>query len=139
MYPELLKRSAKISYQRSKFVLSHEVLGHYELTESILKENFEFYKKSSDFNETDAVICSFTSSLCEAFIPLNKTIIFNPAHRYNIRRCTPKAWIQLNENYYKLKKRSKLVVSSNSRYDGEYQAHYTGLRGHRIYAYGTIY
>jgi hypothetical protein len=137
MYPEILKRSAKISYERSQFVLSHDKLDHYELTESILKENFEFYKSSKDFNEADAVICSFTSSLCEAFIPLNKTIIFNPAHRYNIGRCTRKAWTQLNENYYKLKEKSKLVVSSNSRYDGEYQAHFTGLRGNRIYAYGT--
>ncbi len=111
-------------------------MSHYDLNHQILKENYEFYKNSSDFKDVDMVTCAFSVSMCEAFIPLNKTIIFNPAHRYNIGRCTQKSWLKLNENYYKLKERNKLVVSSMSRYDGEYQAHFTGLRGNRIYAYG---
>ena len=129
----------KITSQISEFVQNYTVLGHYDLNHDILRENFEFYKNSSDFKEVDMILCAFTASMCEAFIPLNKTIIFNPANRYNIGRCTDNSWLRLNENYYKLKKRNKLIVSSMSRYDGEYQAHFTGLRGYRIYAYGKLF
>lgn len=45
------------------------------------RENFEFYQNLTEFEQVDAVICSFTVSLCEAFMAFNKTIIFNPAHR----------------------------------------------------------
>jgi len=31
------------------------------------------------------------------------------------------------------------VVSAMSRYDEEYQAHFTGLRGYKLYAHGTFY
>jgi len=104
-----------------------------------VKENYEFHKNLSEFKDVDMITCAFTSSMCEGFIPLNKTIIVNPAHRYNIGRCTEKSWLKLNDNYFNLKRRSKLVVSSMSRYDAEYQAHFTGLRGYRIYAYGGFY
>jgi hypothetical protein len=35
--------------------------------------------------------------------------------------------------------KSKLIVSALSRYDEEYQAHFTGLRGYKLYAHGTFY
>ena len=65
------------------------------MNETSIKINYEFYKNCQDFKDVDFVICSFPSSLCEAFIPLNKTIIFNPAHRYNLARCRPEKWEQL--------------------------------------------
>jgi hypothetical protein len=77
--------------------------------------------------------------MCEGFIALNKTIIFNPAHRYNLGRCSEKGWQNLNENYYRLGRKNKLVVSAMSRYDAEYRAHFTGLKGYRLYAYGGFY
>lgn len=52
-----------------------------KLTDAAMKEHFQYYKDNADFKNADAVICSFSSALCEAFIPLNKTIIFNPANR----------------------------------------------------------
>ena len=35
--------------------------------------------------------------------------------------------------------KSKLIVSAMSRYDEEYQSHFTGLRGYKLYAHGTFY
>jgi hypothetical protein len=129
----------KISDQISQYVRSSTHLSHNELNHDVLKENFQFYKNSNDFKDVDMITCAFTASMCEGFIPLNKTIIFNPAHRYNLGRCTQNSWLKLNDNYFNLKKRNKLVVSSMSRYDAEYQAHFTGLRGYRIYAYGKLF
>jgi len=109
------------------------------LTESAMKSNYEYYKTSSDFQDVDFVICSFPASLCEPFIPLNKTIIFNPAHRYNLARCTIEKWQKLNSNYKMLRAKSKIIVSSMSKYDTEYQAHFTGIYGYRLYGYGGFY
>lgn len=110
-----------------------------ELDERWVRENFDYYSSSTDFRTVDAVMCSFPSAICEAFIPLNKTIIFSPAHRYNLGRCTRKSWTRLNENYSRLKSKSKLIVAAMSRYDFEYQAHYTGIYGYQLYAHGTFY
>ena len=80
VYPNALMLS-KISSQLSNYVKNYNAESNRKLSESSVRENFEFYKSSSDFNNVDLIICSFTAVFCEAFIPLNKTIIFNPAHR----------------------------------------------------------
>jgi hypothetical protein len=80
VYPNALMLS-KISSQLSNYVKNYIAESNRKLSESSVRENFEFYKSSSDFNNVDSIICSFTAVFCEAFIPLNKTIIFNPAHR----------------------------------------------------------
>ena len=110
-----------------------------DLTENSVRQNFDFYKSDPDFADVDFVLCSFVPSVCEGFLPLNKTIIMNAAHRYNMGRCTNKTWLSLNENLFRLKAKSKLIVSAMSRYDEEYTAHFTGLREFRLYAYGGFY
>ena len=110
-----------------------------DLNDESIQENYVYYKNDADFKDVDFVICSFYPSLCEAFIPLNKTIIFNPAHRYNLARCSRERWTKLNENLYALRDKSKLIVSSMGRYDAEYLFHFTGLFGYRLYAYGGFY
>ena len=54
-------------------------------------------------------------------------------------RCTSEKWVKLNKNYNMLKSKNKLVLSSMSKYDAEYQAYFTGLYGHRLYGYGGFY
>ena len=121
----------------SNFVRTYVVKN--KLTEDMIKENFEFYKNSDEFQKVDLVICSFMACMCEAFIPLNKTIIFNPAQRYNIGRCDQPSWIKLNDNLLKVKSKSKLVVTAMSKYDREYLTHFTGLLGYRLYAYSGFF
>jgi hypothetical protein len=82
---------------------------YFKIDESDIKSNYEFYKDNQEFKGVDFVICSFYSSLCETFIPLNKTIIFNAAHRYNLGKCNSNRWTNLNKNYYMLKSKSKLI------------------------------
>ena len=82
-YPKALSE-IKISNHLSPFIQSYCSVSVRDLKESLVKSNFDYYKSDADFKNVDIVICSFISSMCEGFIPLNKTIIFNPAHRYNI-------------------------------------------------------
>ncbi|RNA21675.1 hypothetical protein BpHYR1_049471 [Brachionus plicatilis] len=138
-YAAALKMS-KVSSQLSPYVKKYKSVHPANLHDSDARENFDYYKKSSDFEPVDLVICSFPSAFCEAFIPLNKTIIFNPAHRYNMGKCSQPKWLKLNENYDKLHKKNKLVVSAMSRYDLEYHTHFVESKPlYRLYAYGGFY
>ena len=136
-YPEAIKlsgQSNRLSNLMKKFVTSQS-----KLDETSLLEHFNFYKDDPQFNQTDAVICSFPMHLCEAFIAFNRTIIFNPGYRYNLGECSFQEWTKLNQNYGMLANKSKLVIAAMSKYDTEYQFHYTGLRGYRLYGYGGYY
>lgn len=138
-YPETLKLS-KITTKLSSLILQHTQIHLNELGEKLTKENYEYYKNNEEFNQVDAVICSFPSSMCEGFMPLNQTLIFNPAKMYNlVRSTTKKHWLKLNENLNILNSKSKLIVSATSKYDEEYQFHFTGFKGFRLYAFGGYY
>ena len=138
-YADSLKLS-KISNQLSKYIHKDKSIHPSNLDDSDVKENFNFYKQSSDFNPVDLVICSFPASFCEAFIPLNKTIVFNPAHRYNMKKCSQQKWLKLHENYEKLNKKNKIIISAMSRYDLEYHTHFVDIKPfYRLYAYGGFY
>lgn len=138
-FPEAI-RLGKLITRISTFVYRYSRVDRRELgPESVVADNFNYYKSDPDFQQADYVICSFLATMCEAFIPLNKTIIINPAHRYNIGRCRTDSWLKLNENLDKLKQKSKLVLGAMSRYDEEYMFHYTGMRQYRLYAYAGYY
>ncbi|CAF0910446.1 unnamed protein product [Brachionus calyciflorus] len=136
-YREALKWS-KISNQLSSYIIKYTGLSG-KFSDFDAKDNFEFYKSSSDFQSVNLIICSFPASLCDCFIPLNKTIIFNPAHRYNLGKCSQEKWSKLNENYNKLYKRNKLITSGMSQYDLEYHKYFTGYESYRLFAYGGYY
>ena len=57
------------------------------LPSSWVTENYNYYKNSDIIKKVDAFICSFPASMCQLWIPFNKTIIFLPAHRYNLGTC----------------------------------------------------
>ena len=87
-----------------------------------------FYKGNSLIDKKmDAVICSFPASMCQIWMKLNKTIIFLPAHRYNLGRCSANEWRTLNIYLAKLHAdpgKRRHIVGAVSRYDIEYIKYY---------------
>ena len=72
-------------YKRLSHVVSKRYIGHNtRLTEKMVRDNFRFYKNDTQIASTDAFICMFPASMCEMWMPFNKTIIYLPAHRYNL-------------------------------------------------------
>ncbi len=47
--------------------------------------------------------------------------------------------IGLNSNLLMLRSKSKLILSSMSKYDEEFMGYFTGLFGYRLYSYGGYY
>ena len=46
------------------------------------QQNYEFYRNDKLITNIDAFICTFPASMWQLWAPINKTIIFLPAHRY---------------------------------------------------------
>ena len=109
------------------------------IPEDLIRKNFDFYKDDETINTADGFICSFPSSMCEMWMPFNKTIIINPAHRYNLWRCTASAFDRLNEHLYKLASLNKLILGASDKYDLEYLRHYTGLKPLPLYNFAGVY
>ena len=109
------------------------------IPEDLIRKNFNFYKDDETISSADGFLCFFPSSMCEMWMPFNKTIIISPAHRYNLWRCTASALDRHNEHLYKLASLNKLVLGASDKYDLEYLHHYTGLRPLPLYNFAGVY
>ena len=107
------------------------------ITEEMIADNFQFYKNDLTFASVDAFVCLYQPGMCEMWMPFNKSIIFIPAHRYNMGRCTIERTKRLNEHLYMLANANnpKHIISASSKYDLEYLRHYTGLEVLPLYSY----
>jgi len=56
----------------------------------------------TEVQKIDAFICTFPASMCQLWLAMNKSIVFLPAHRYNLGRCTPEDWHHLDNDLYKM-------------------------------------
>ena len=111
------------------------------LTEEMIKSNFEFYKNDDVIASIDAFYCSYPAVYCELWMPLNKTIVFLPVHRYNLGRCTKEEWDRLDVHLKMMvsMKSPKHIIGAGSVYDQEYMRHYTGLDPLPLYSYSAFY
>jgi hypothetical protein len=70
--------------------------------------------------------------MCQLWLAMNKSIVFLPAHRYNLGRCTADDWRQLDRDVLHLAGGSTgaggSTVATMSRYDAEYLRYYTGIK-----------
>ena len=119
--------------------ISQQILGYQRQTqvnEIMVRNNSEYYKNDELFNHTNAFFCGFYSSMCQLFMPLNatKSILYIPAHRYNLGRCTVESWnyhtqqlIELQQMNTKNPSGPRHIIGGGSRYDYEYLKYYTGL------------
>jgi hypothetical protein len=141
-YPEVFERRGFEIYITSLSPVIKEYKSHStKLTEAMIRSNFEYYKNDSKIKETDAFICSFPASMCEMWMPFNKTIIFAPAHRYNLGRCSIQEFDRINQHLQMLSTMSnpKHILAAMSYYDHEYMRHYTGITPLPLYSSSRLY
>ena len=129
-YPEIYKLKSVNIYDRSSPTLSRYLDHTHRLTSLGIARNVEFYSDDKVVKEIDAFVCTFPASMCQMWKPLNKSIIFLPAHRYNLGRCIAKEWRQLNEDIKQLHQdpSGRHTIAAMSRYDAEYLRYYTGIK-----------
>jgi hypothetical protein len=105
--------------------------GHSDrLTENDIRSFFSFYHKNPTMLNVNAFYCSFPMSLCEVYMPLNRTIIWLPAHRFTLARCSRaeiERLVQHIQQSIQPNQQPKHFLAAGGRYDQEYIKYYTGL------------
>lgn len=111
------------------FMYSHKTHST-PLLEQDIKNFFNYYKSDSLMLSVNAFYCSFPSSMCEVFMPLNRTIIWLPAHRFTLARCSSSEINRLilhMQQSVQPDRHPKHFIAAGGRYDQEYIKYYTGL------------
>ena len=54
---------------------------NYDLKQSDIDANYQFFKHHSEMSMVDAFICQFPAAMCQLWMPFNKSIMIMPAHR----------------------------------------------------------
>jgi len=118
-YPLTLARMKKPRKAISKGIPRNSL----HLTEANVREVFEYYK-----DDADAFICQFPVSMCDLFIPFNRSIIMVASHRHFLGRCSTDEANKLVQHVQQLSKSSRNFILASNRYDAEYINFYTGLK-----------
>ena len=129
-YPEIYENKGVKIYDRMSPTLSRYLDHTHRLTSLGITKNFDYYSEDNVVKNIDAFICTFPAAMCQLWMALNKTIVFLPAHRYNLGRCTTKEWRNLDQDLYDLvaDDTQRHTMAAESRYDAEYLRYYTGIK-----------
>eukprot|EP00956_Cyclotella_meneghiniana_P022062 scaffold41048_cov24-Cyclotella_meneghiniana.AAC.1 len=147
-YPEVFETEGVSVYDGELGSLINRYKTHsWPLTDQEIRTNFEFWKNNPVMKGVDLYFCSFPSSMCEMWLPFNKSIAFIPGHRYALGRCNLKARNKLNTRLKKmmLSSNPRHIFGALSKYDKEYLEYYlgsgppSGLHTFRTYATGFGY
>jgi hypothetical protein len=96
------------------------------VSQAEIVETYVYYKGDPQMARVDAFVCMFPF-YCEAWMPVNKTIIFIAGHRFARGRCSTARWERLIE-YVQTVERRGHVIAAMGRYDAEYIHYFTGVR-----------
>ena len=93
-----------------------------------LKQRFyQAYKDDPLMKTVSAFVCFHPASMCELFMPFNKTLIVIASTRYELGRFDPQRWKEWNTNLITISKNPRNIVAGNNRYDQEYIRYFTGI------------
>ncbi|CAF4277290.1 unnamed protein product, partial [Rotaria sordida] len=98
-----------------------------DYSNEIYSKFYEFYKNQIEMNVVDAFVCFHPVSMCELYMPFNRSIIIISSTRYELSRFEPQQWNKLNENLKKISQNPKNIIAANNLYDAEYIRYFTGI------------
>ena len=76
----------------------------------------------------DAFFCAFPASMCELWVPFNKSFVIMAAHRFNLGRCLPDDFHRWHDLVTRLSRDKRHIVSAMSTYDYQYMKYYLNLK-----------
>ena len=98
------------------------------LDPSLIPKFYEAYKSDAELQSVDAFVCFHPASMCELFMPFNKSLIVIASTRYELGRFGADRWRRWNSNLVQIAKTPTNVVGGNNRYDVEYIKYFTGIQ-----------
>jgi hypothetical protein len=95
---------------------------------NIRRRFYHYYRNQFEMNMVDAFVCFHPTSMCELYMPFNRSIIVIASTRYELGRFEPYQWKQWNDNLKAIAENPKNVIAANNLYDAEYIRYFTGLK-----------
>jgi hypothetical protein len=140
-YPKVLELKGVRVYEKLSKTIKTHVTHSDKYTDSDISENSQFYHSDDVVKKIDTFVCSFPASMCQLWLAMNKSIVFLPAHRYNLGRCTPEEWGKLNDDLYQMavEPSGKHTIAAMSFYDAEYLKYYTGIKPLLLQSFSGYY
>ncbi len=97
------------------------------LDPKLIPEFYKTYKDDPQMESVDAFVCFHPSSLCELFMPFNKSLIVIASTRYEMGRTPAYRWTSWNRNLKKISQDPRNIVAGNNLYDAKYIQYFTGI------------
>jgi len=98
------------------------------LDPSLIAKFYEAYENDTELQSVDAFVCFHPASMCELFMPFNKSLIIIASTRYELGRFRANRWTTWNNNLKRIAEVPTNVVGGNNRYDVEYIKYFTGIQ-----------
>ena len=98
------------------------------LDPSLIRKFYEAYKNDVELQSVDAFVCFHPASMCELFMPFNKSLIVIASTRYELGRFGVDRWKRWNNNLVQIAKAPMNVVAGNNLYDVQYIKYFTGIQ-----------
>lgn len=99
-----------------------------QLDEDIIRQFYKSYRDDPAMLSVTAFLCTLPVSMCEAFVPFNKSLVIVASIRYEQGRGEPERWQALNSLLASVASNKRSVLAANNLYDAKYIKYFTGLR-----------
>jgi len=96
-------------------------------TNKIRKDFHKFYANQLEMTAVDVFVCFHPASMCELYMPFNRSIIVIASTRYELGRFKPNEWKKWNSNLKIIAENPRNLIAANNLYDAEYIRYFTGL------------
>eukprot|EP00775_Hariotina_reticulata_P005751 gene5751-5991_t len=126
-YPQVFNHPSITFASRISPVILNKSTHSTYMHQADIHSLFNFYRNDDQMKRTDAIMCAFPVSYCEAWMPFNKTLIWWPVHRYSLGRCSTARWERLTQHLQAAAEAGH-IIAAGSLYDAEYIRYFTGLQ-----------
>jgi len=99
-----------------------------QLDKDIIRQFYMSYRDDPAMLSVTAFLCTLPVSMCEAFVPFNKSLVIVASIRYEQGRGEPERWQALNSLLASVASNKRSVLAANNLYDAKYIEYFTGLR-----------
>ena len=94
---------------------------------ALIPQFYARYKDDWQMRSVDAFVCYHPASMCELFMPFNKSMIVIASTRFELGRFEPSRWTVWIQNLLHIARDPKNFVGANNLYDAKYIKYFTGL------------
>jgi len=94
---------------------------------------WDAYRNDPLMQKVDAMACTYSIGMCEAFMPFNKTLIIVVPTRFEVGRFSQQRWSNLIKNLRKMAENPRNIIAANNVFDQMYVRYFTGLGDRVVY------